>query len=72
MLHAEEHQDERLELNGHEVLITTYRVGERFYCHVASVDPGATIARADGADRDEAKRQALATAGRRLTGGSAV
>lgn len=70
VLHAEDHQEERIVLDGWPVLVTTYRVGERYYCHVANTDPGATIARAAGSDAEEAKRNALAVAGRRLTGGS--
>lgn len=42
--------------------ITTYKVGNRFSCRIDNVDPGAIIARASGATREEAIESALASA----------
>ncbi len=47
--------------------VTSYRIGERFYCQIASLDPGATIARAEGSTRDEAEELASRKAAKRLS-----
>jgi hypothetical protein len=46
--------------------VNSYKIGDRFYCHVENTDPGATIARAEGSTKDEAIRIALSKAGLRL------
>lgn len=54
------------EIGGWPVTVVTYRLGERRYCKVDNVDPGALIARAEGASREEAEQEALEKATRRL------
>jgi hypothetical protein len=44
----------------------SYKLGERFICEIDNVSPGARVARAEGATREEAERAAMATAERRL------
>lgn len=66
MMHAEEYRVELREIAGQQIKITTYRIGDLFYCHVANVDPGATIARAEAGTREEAERAASAKAAERL------
>jgi hypothetical protein len=61
-----EHQSERRELNGTPVTVSSYRVGDQWHCTIANIDPGANIARGDGATRDQAVSQAIAKATRRL------
>jgi hypothetical protein len=51
---------------GFEVTVTSYRIGESYYCHVASRDPGAVIARAEAATHEEAKKAAIEKAMARL------
>ena len=51
-----------VQLGSHEVCVTTYMVGTRWACRVDNVDPGAVIARASGATREEAADVALANA----------
>jgi hypothetical protein len=63
---AEGYQQEASVVNGVPVRIVTYQIGDRFFCHIENKEPGATIARADGATRDEARQQALAKATGRL------
>ncbi|PWT79769.1 MAG: hypothetical protein C5B57_13345 [Blastocatellia bacterium] len=57
---------ERRELAGWPVTIETYKLDEVYHCTIANVDPGARIARADGATREEAEQQAIAKATRYL------
>ena len=57
---------EQRELAGWPVTIETYQLGGVYHCTIANVDPGARIARADGATREEAELQAIAKATRYL------
>ena len=66
MVRAEEHQQRRDRLAGWAVGVVSYRLGHRFVCEVDNVDPGARIARAEGATREEAEQAALEAAARRL------
>ena len=63
---SEEFRERRQELNGWTVNIVSYRIGERFYCTIDNVDPGARFARAEGATRDEAESTAIEKATRYL------
>jgi hypothetical protein len=63
---SEEFRERRSELGGWDVNIVSYRVGERFYCTIDNVDPGARFARAEGATREEAESAALEKARRHL------
>jgi hypothetical protein len=65
-VNAEEYSTRRAELSGWAISIETYRLGEVYHCTIASVDPGARFARADGASRDEAEARALEKAARYL------
>jgi hypothetical protein len=56
---SEEFRERREELNGWTVNVVSYRVGDRFYCTVDNVDPGARFARAEGASRDAAEAAAI-------------
>lgn len=63
---AEHYQIEFTAVEGIAVRITTYHIGEDYYCHIANADPGATIARAGGRSADEARRKAWHKAVERL------
>jgi hypothetical protein len=54
------------ELAGWPISIETYKLGAVYHCTIASVDPGARFARADGATREEAETRALDKASRYL------
>ena len=56
---AEEYTERTEDIDGWAVHSVTYKIGDRFYCTIDNVDPGARIARAEGATRDEAERLAL-------------
>jgi len=60
------HESELTEINGVQIHLTSYQIGERYFCHVTNIDPGATIARGEGGGRDEAREVALSKATRRL------
>jgi hypothetical protein len=63
---AQEYERRHEVLEGWEIGITTYRLGERCFCKVDNVSPGALIARAVAATKAEAERSALASARTRL------
>ena len=66
MSKAEDYRVEKQEIFGVMVSITSYKIEDRFYCHVANIDPGATIARAEGISREDAQQLALNKAKERL------
>ena len=39
--------------------ITSYQLGDRFYCTVDNVSPGAWIAKTEGSTQEEAEKKAL-------------
>ena len=53
-------------LAGWPVRIVTYRIGDRHYCRIDNVSPGATISRTEGTSRREAEEAAIAKATGRL------
>ena len=65
-LKAEDHSRRREQLAGWEVQITTYRIGETYYCHVDNVSTGATVARGEGKTLAEAEKTAIDKARERL------
>jgi hypothetical protein len=54
------------ELSGWSILLETYRLGDKYFCTISNVDPGARVARAEGPTREEAERIALENAARWL------
>jgi len=65
-LKSEEYRETRRELDGWPINITSYRVGDKWYCSIDNVSPGARFARAEGSTREEAEATALEKAGRYL------
>ncbi|MDA2933391.1 hypothetical protein MYX82_03505 [Acidobacteria bacterium AH-259-D05] len=63
---AENYHSETREVQGTTVNVTTYKIGERYFCHIDNVNPGATIARSEGASLAEALEVALEKATARL------
>jgi len=57
-MRAEEHSTRTLEIEGWKVRLTSYRLGDSYHCIADNVDPGAWIARAQGATREEAESRA--------------
>ena len=65
-MRAEDYQRRRQELAGWPVGIVSYKLDGRFICEIDNVSPGARVARAEGATREEAERAAITSAERRL------
>jgi hypothetical protein len=51
---------------GWPVTIETHRLGDVYHCTIANADPGARIARGDGATQQEAEARAIEKATRYL------
>jgi len=62
----EEYSRRQQELAGWQVTIETYKLGDVYHCTIANVDPGARVARADGATCEEAEARAIEKATRYL------
>jgi hypothetical protein len=63
----EDHSTRNEQLAGWPVTIDTYKLGDTYYCTIANVDPGARIARAEGASREDVERTAIEKATRYLS-----
>jgi hypothetical protein len=55
-------QERQLEVNGWQVRLTSYRVGDKYVCQADNVSPGACLARFSAATLEEAESQALSKA----------
>ncbi|NIR73210.1 hypothetical protein GWO43_07935 [candidate division KSB1 bacterium] len=66
MTKPENLRTEETQINGVPVTVTSYKVGSRFYCHIANKDPGAVFVRTEAASKQEAMEQAIAKAKQRL------
>ena len=55
-------EERLLELSGWPARVRSYRIGARWHARVDNVSPGATVARGNGATREEAEEDALAAA----------
>ena len=62
----EEQTRRQQELGGWPVTIETYKLGDVYHCTISNVDPGARVARADGATQEEAEARAIEKATRYL------
>lgn len=56
---AAEFEERRLEVAGWDVNLSSYRLGTEWHCKADNVSPGASLARATGATRQEAEEKAL-------------
>jgi hypothetical protein len=61
-----EYKENSFELAGWPVRMTSYKLGEKYFAKIDNVSPGARIARAEGATREEAESKATEDAQRRL------
>jgi hypothetical protein len=62
----EEQSRQQRELASWPVTIETYKLDGVYHCTISNLDPGARIARADGATREEAETIAIEKATRYL------
>jgi hypothetical protein len=65
-LKSEDYRETKREVDGWPINVMSYRVGEKWYCTIDNVSPGARFARAEGTTREEAEATALEKAGRYL------
>ncbi|MFN7999158.1 MAG: hypothetical protein U0Q18_36395 [Bryobacteraceae bacterium] len=56
---AEDYSERRLDVDGWQVNLTSYRLGEVYHSKADNVSPGAALARTTGATREEAEQKAL-------------
>ena len=56
---AKNYSTRKTEVSGWPVNVTSYQLGEHYYCTVDNVSPGAWIAKSDGLTREEAEKKAL-------------
>jgi hydroxyacylglutathione hydrolase len=54
-----EYSERTLELAGWKVRLTSYRLGEKYFCKADNVEPGACITRAQGTSKEEAEQMAI-------------
>jgi hypothetical protein len=66
-MRTEDYQRREEKLAGWPVGIVSYKLGDKFVCEIDNVSPGARVARAEGATREDAERDAKAAATRRLS-----
>lgn len=61
-LRPKDYQRRQDELAGWPIGIVSYKLDERYVCEVDNVSPGARLARAEGATRQEAEKNAFTKA----------
>ena len=55
----EDYSERRVDVEGWQVNLTTYKLGEEYHTKADNVSPGASLARTTGATREEAEQKAL-------------
>jgi hypothetical protein len=55
----EDYCERQVEVEGWNVNLTTYKLGEVYHSKADNVSPGASLARTTGATREEAEQKAL-------------
>ncbi|MDA1312631.1 MAG: hypothetical protein O2968_04780 [Acidobacteria bacterium] len=63
---TEDHSERTLELAGWPVRVISYKLGDKYLATADNVSPGANIAKAQGATKEEAESAVLAKAEERL------
>ena len=54
----EQYSEHVVDIDGWQVNLTSYKLGETFHCKADNVSPGAWLARTTGATREEAEEKA--------------
>lgn len=55
----EDYMERKIEIEGWPVNLTSYKLGDLFYCKIDNVSPGAWLARTTAATREDAEKKAL-------------
>jgi hypothetical protein len=58
----ENYSERHVDVDGWEVHLTTYQLGDKFHCTADNVSPGANLARVEADSREDAEKKALARA----------
>jgi hypothetical protein len=58
-MQAEEYSERVVQVEPWQVKLTSYKFGDVYHCKADNVSPGAAMARATGATREEAEQKAL-------------
>jgi len=58
-MRAEDHSERVVDVNGWQCRLTSYKLGDVYHCQADNVSPGARLARATGATKEEAEAKAL-------------
>ena len=58
----ENYSERKVDVDGWQVHLTTYQLGEKFHCTADNVSPGANLARIVADTREDAEAKALARA----------
>lgn len=58
----ENYSERKVDVDGWQVHLTSYQLGEKFHCTADNVSPGANLARVVGDSREDAETKALARA----------
>ncbi|MGA1994009.1 MAG: hypothetical protein ABSH46_23455 [Bryobacteraceae bacterium] len=66
-MRPEEYAERRVAVEGWEVNLASYRLGDVFHCQADNVSPGARLARTTAPTRTEAEQKALTRAGQLLS-----
>lgn len=59
LTHPKDYEERQMEVAGWPVRLSSYRLGELYYCRADNVSPGAWLARTTGQTRQEAETKAL-------------
>ena len=58
-MNAEDYKERKIEIEGWPVNVTSYKLGDLYYCKIDNVSPGAWLTRTQAATREEAETAAL-------------
>jgi len=58
-MEAQDYVERKIEIQGWPVNVTSYKLGDLYYCKIDNVSPGAWLARTSAATREEAEQKAL-------------
>ena len=67
LMRPTEYSERTLELAGWPARLTSYKLGDRYYCKADNVDPGACLTRTDGSTKEEAEKRAIERAEKYLS-----
>jgi len=58
-LNPQNYSERKVDVEGWQVNLTTYQLGDKWHCKADNVSPGAALARIVAGSREEAEAQAL-------------